>query len=98
MLDVYERSLQRILRRPAPVLLLAMALIVVTAGFVMVVPKSMLPEDVPDSVSYRVQLPGNTSLYSTLQAADALRSRLDRKSTRLNSSHVAIAYAVFCLT
>src|SRR5207253_8838931 len=25
------------------------------------------------------------------------RSRLDRKSTRLNSSHVAISYAVFCL-
>src|SRR5437660_3282467 len=25
------------------------------------------------------------------------RSRSDRKSTRLNSSHVAISYAVFCL-
>src|SRR5690625_6297400 len=25
------------------------------------------------------------------------RVRLDRKSTRLNSSHVAISYAVFCL-
>src|SRR5690625_5786877 len=25
------------------------------------------------------------------------RYRLDRKSTRLNSSHVAISYAVFCL-
>src|SRR5690625_6187289 len=26
------------------------------------------------------------------------RQRRDRKSTRLNSSHVAISYAVFCLT
>src|SRR5258708_10793698 len=26
-----------------------------------------------------------------------LRSRLDRKSTRLNSSHQIISYAVFCL-
>src|SRR5690625_5383699 len=26
-----------------------------------------------------------------------LHQRLDRKSTRLNSSHVAISYAVFCL-
>src|SRR5690625_5601095 len=26
-----------------------------------------------------------------------LAHRLDRKSTRLNSSHVAISYAVFCL-
>src|SRR5439155_15837370 len=30
------------------------------------------------------------------EAEDSLRSR-DRKSTRLNSSHVAISYAVFCL-
>src|SRR3989442_2583854 len=28
---------------------------------------------------------------------DANRSKLDRKSTRLNSSHVRISYAVFCL-
>src|SRR5690349_24187347 len=27
----------------------------------------------------------------------ALRAALDRKSTRLNSSHVEISYAVFCL-
>src|SRR5438034_7276023 len=26
-----------------------------------------------------------------------LRTRLDRKSTRLNSSHTVISYAVFCL-
>src|SRR5437660_12802528 len=26
-----------------------------------------------------------------------VRERVDRKSTRLNSSHVAISYAVFCL-
>src|SRR5699024_12080258 len=26
-----------------------------------------------------------------------LREKLDRKSTRLNSSHVSISYAVFCL-
>src|SRR5699024_11555272 len=26
-----------------------------------------------------------------------LRSAIDRKSTRLNSSHVSISYAVFCL-
>src|SRR5690625_6255770 len=37
----------------------------------------------------------------TLCISDRFRSRdrrrLDRKSTRLNSSHVAISYAVFCL-
>src|SRR5687768_18322629 len=30
--------------------------------------------------------------------ATALRERADRKSTRLNSSHGYISYAVFCLT
>src|SRR2546426_4755697 len=28
---------------------------------------------------------------------DRLRQELDRKSTRLNSSHLVISYAVFCL-
>src|SRR5690606_30811137 len=32
-----------------------------------------------------------------LGAPDAAKSQLDRKSTRLNSSHVKISYAVFCL-
>src|SRR5690625_5997504 len=30
-------------------------------------------------------------------ACDVFQETLDRKSTRLNSSHVAISYAVFCL-
>src|SRR5690606_40179698 len=33
----------------------------------------------------------------TLAAAEVIRSQQDRKSTRLNSSHVKISYAVFCL-
>src|SRR5690606_41857742 len=33
----------------------------------------------------------------TAVLAEAHRSRGDRKSTRLNSSHVKISYAVFCL-
>src|SRR5690625_6494013 len=31
------------------------------------------------------------------QVIEAAKSAQDRKSTRLNSSHVAISYAVFCL-
>src|SRR5947199_7649170 len=31
------------------------------------------------------------------QKTSALRGGLDRKSTRLNSSHLGISYAVFCL-
>src|SRR5690625_6027746 len=32
------------------------------------------------------------------QRIDRVMTRTDRKSTRLNSSHVADSYAVFCLT
>src|SRR5439155_3270647 len=36
--------------------------------------------------------------FEPLASVDgALQGREDRKSTRLNSSHVAISYAVFCL-
>src|SRR5690625_6059546 len=38
-----------------------------------------------------------TGLLLPFQQAAALDPREDRKSTRLNSSHVAISYAVFCL-
>src|SRR5439155_20195621 len=34
---------------------------------------------------------------STTTKAEATTAFIDRKSTRLNSSHVAISYAVFCL-
>src|SRR5690625_6859634 len=38
--------------------------------------------------------------HGAICAAKVMRQRdgADRKSTRLNSSHVAISYAVFCLT
>src|SRR3712207_8469498 len=34
---------------------------------------------------------------ATRQLIDELHERVDRKSTRLNSSHANISYAVFCL-
>src|SRR5699024_12754793 len=38
-----------------------------------------------------------SSARSQLASTCSERSRSDRKSTRLNSSHVSISYAVFCL-
>src|SRR5690242_21672325 len=39
-----------------------------------------------------------TEPLPSLEAAEsAVRMRPDRKSTRLNSSHMSISYAVFCL-
>src|SRR3712207_7003191 len=44
-------------------------------------------------------VPHSRPVSVTAFASDpALVERLDRKSTRLNSSHANISYAVFCLT
>src|SRR5437867_1512010 len=40
---------------------------------------------------------GELKLYKKVHALDLWRKMLDRKSTRLNSSHRTISYAVFCL-
>src|SRR5690625_5775849 len=39
---------------------------------------------------------GQDELFTTIRM-ELQNERRDRKSTRLNSSHVAISYAVFCL-
>src|SRR3712207_7856065 len=39
----------------------------------------------------------NRYAHSILHHAKSIREVLDRKSTRLNSSHANISYAVFCL-
>src|SRR5699024_11465757 len=38
-----------------------------------------------------------TAAWTTILAGQHMAARLDRKSTRLNSSHVSISYAVFCV-
>lgn len=76
LLERYEGSLQRVLKRPLWMFMAALILVAAAGYAFMVVPKSMLPEDEPSLVTWRVQLPGNTSLPSTRQASDALLLRL----------------------
>src|SRR5690349_23332891 len=47
-------------------------------------------------VAQRLRVPGERQLPSRVVGADHV-PEVDRKSTRLNSSHVEISYAVFCL-
>src|SRR5690625_7008871 len=57
---------------------------------------SVLPDDViPEEVSESSTLINPGLMGRDLR--DAFDTEEDRKSTRLNSSHVAISYAVFCL-
>src|SRR5207253_8759995 len=44
-----------------------------------------------------VRRKGHRARRRRVELIDVLRGGEDRKSTRLNSSHVAISYAVFCL-
>src|SRR5258708_18475966 len=50
----------------------------------------------PDGVSF-TRPRGGMSLWVTLPSPLDAGELLDRKSTRLNSSHQIISYAVFCL-
>src|SRR3712207_8612863 len=52
----------------------------------------------PDELrAFDAELPSRTTLGGTCVRAAIAMDR-DRKSTRLNSSHANISYAVFCLT
>src|SRR5438045_9448265 len=46
-------------------------------------------------ISLCVRCPFASSRFNTVRIVDSLSG--DRKSTRLNSSHLGISYAVFCL-
>src|SRR2546426_8359013 len=53
-----------------------------------------------DTLASRVRsqpMDPHASLSIAIQVTDALADAQDRKSTRLNSSHLVISYAVFCL-
>src|SRR5690625_6773397 len=58
--------------------------------------RAWVDERLVDFGRTRAQSVGWTDIY-TFTKAMAERVAEDRKSTRLNSSHVAISYAVFCL-
>lgn len=88
MLERYEQSLEHVLKKPFPLLLTALFLCGFAFYAFLVVPKSMLPEDEPSEVTYRAQLPGNTSLFSTQQAADALHHRI--KNAGLGGGRIQI--------
>src|SRR5207253_6502769 len=58
---------------------------------------SLAVRQVPDRSSHSLHCRRSQNLPSSETLPKIARSMKDRKSTRLNSSHVAISYAVFCL-
>src|SRR5436309_5137627 len=63
----------------------------------LLVPVERLVEVALFRVERRDRLDGLEIGRMRLQVTAEVVDRLDRKSTRLNSSHVKISYAVFCL-
>src|SRR5258708_11929750 len=51
----------------------------------------------PDNLDPMVYLANVFTLQGAMTEEDEYHTTLDRKSTRLNSSHQIISYAVFCL-
>src|SRR3989442_7617115 len=54
-------------------------------------------KDFADMVGWPDLVEQVTTVYQRLPLVDGRHLLKDRKSTRLNSSHVRISYAVFCL-
>src|SRR5690625_6687987 len=60
--------------------------------------KTIFPVPLAIGCSWDTELAEKSAEIAALEAAvSGVHVTLDRKSTRLNSSHVAISYAVFCL-
>ena len=66
---LYEGLLQLALRRSSLVIVSTLILGILAGWMFWYLPKTMLPEGEPDSLQYRVSLPGNTSLLTVQQAA-----------------------------
>src|SRR3712207_8785603 len=47
--------------------------------------------------TYQLNFGGNMDFMNMLERNRLVSKKIDRKSTRLNSSHANISYAVFCL-
>src|SRR3989442_2442745 len=59
---------------------------------------AMAESAIADGITHVVATPHSSNEYFfDFAHVRQLRDELDRKSTRLNSSHVRISYAVFCL-
>src|SRR5690606_41625330 len=75
----------------------------VIAAFVLIVTGCSSPSNLPDdtygSASQQQRMEQDTTMGPSMGGGwnDGQGYKGDRKSTRLNSSHVKISYAVFCL-
>src|SRR5947208_1659283 len=97
-----ELILRNLLHRPLRTLIGAMGIAVEVALVVLIVglTSGLLTETAKriEGIGADIMLlPANSSIFFAFGSAP-MPIKIDRKSTRLNSSHQIISYAVFCLT
>src|SRR5690606_33047483 len=90
----FRRWLVWCVRRRWLVIGLTIAGFVVSVLMFRFVPQQFFPDSVRPELMVDMELAEGSSLKATATQVERLE---DRKSTRLNSSHVKISYAVFCL-
>src|SRR5260221_4779982 len=79
--------------RPIFAAVLSMIILILGGIAQRALPIAEYPEIAPPTVNITATYPG----ASAQVIADTVATPIDRKSTRLNSSHTVISYAVFCL-
>src|SRR5438045_7552700 len=84
-------------RRPRSTLFPYTTLFRSVIGDVLPVDRARAQRDAPERDQLLEAVGGELARVGSGHLVHARQSRRDRKSTRLNSSHLGISYAVFCL-
>lgn len=80
----YETSLIACAKKPVPVLLTAVFLLVAAGWIFLIVPKSALPESEPTQIDYLITMPGNTALRSAKEASNSIATFLKEEAGASN--------------
>src|SRR5690625_141226 len=94
---IIEKNKEATLVRRIVLITIFVLIIIISIGVYSIysyVESALKPVDPNNKEDVHFEIPIGTS---TAQIGEILEENGDRKSTRLNSSHVAISYAVFCL-
>src|SRR5690625_2480368 len=95
MEDVYGKVVGGLLRFSKLTVILGFTIVLFLLSFSTRLGTEFLPELDEGSIFLRGNFPVGITIQENAKYAPKIRR--DRKSTRLNSSHVAISYVVFCL-
>ncbi|MFA5667844.1 MAG: efflux RND transporter permease subunit [Balneolaceae bacterium] len=79
IIEKYERSLVKVIKKPLPAFMVITLLVVVAGWMFMTMEKSALPESEPTRMEYLVTMPGNTALRSAKDASKVITDFLMRE-------------------